>query len=154
MPPPIPDAATITVPKTLALRAFANALLPALVLHILCQKGIVLMRDAEGPNLTDDDRGVIAEGIRHLRDLAAHAGDSDRLDLVRRVARHSARAKSQLQEGRSPVGNIRHTPLTNRPVHLIPTPNFVSPLRAGKSKRTRTLLKPSIAAPAATAIPP
>ena len=34
------------------------------------------------------------------------------------------------------------------------TPNFVSPLRAGKSKRTRTLLKPSIAGPAATVIPP
>src|SRR5229473_397815 len=32
--------------------------------------------------------------------------------------------------------------------------NFVSPLRAGKSKRTHTLLKPSFAAPAATTILP
>jgi len=38
--------------------------------------------------------------------------------------------------------------------YLAATPNCVSPLRAGKSKRTRTLLKPSIAAPAATVTRP
>lgn len=102
------------------LRAFAKALLPALVLHVLCQKAIALMRNAEGPNLTDNDRNVIAEGIRRLRDLAAQAGDSDRLGLVRRIAHHTAKVKSQLQEGRSPAGNAPYIPLTNCPVHQIP----------------------------------
>lgn len=100
--------------------AFAKALLPALVLHVLCEKVTAFMRDSEGPNLTDNDRDVIAEGIRRLRDLAAQAGDSDRLDLVRRIAHHTARVKCQLQQGRSPAGNIPYTPLITRPVHQIP----------------------------------
>lgn len=101
------------------LPAYANSLLPALALHVLTQKLTELMDGAEGPHLVEDDRSLMKEGLRHLRNQAAGAGEADRLAFMRNLARLVARAKKQLQEGASPPGSLPYIPLCATPVHQI-----------------------------------
>jgi hypothetical protein len=101
------------------IRAFGKPLLTALVLHVMAAKLIAMMRTADAPQISEDDRREVESGIRHLRDLAGRVSDANPLAFMRRLPKQAARAKVQLQQGSSPAGPIAYIPLSSRGVHQI-----------------------------------
>lgn len=101
------------------LQAYAKPLLLALILTVLATKLKVLASDINSPNLDDAARDEIANGIMHLRDKVALAGNSDRLGLAKKIACGMARARHQLQNGVSPVGVPKYFPIDEQPAHLM-----------------------------------
>ncbi|MER9174403.1 SIR2 family protein [Mesorhizobium sp. M0955] len=101
------------------LQAYSKPLLIALVLSVITTKLQVLATDADAPHLDAAARVAIADGIKHLRNQAAGAGNGDRLTAVRRMATGLARARHQLQNGTSPEGLPAYFPIDSQPVHLM-----------------------------------
>lgn len=98
------------------IESYGRPLLPAIVLHILTQKLQVLASDAAAPNLGPGDRERLDNGIVHLRDKAAEAGQSDLLVLMRHVAAAVARVRHQVEIGESPAGRLKYFPMSGDPV--------------------------------------
>lgn len=101
------------------LRAYAKPLLIGLVLCVVTEKLKTLMTDMNSPNLDDGARGVLSEGLVHLRNQVAEAGNADRLALMRALAAGLARARHQLQDGVSTNGVPTYYPLDSQPAHLM-----------------------------------
>lgn len=99
------------------LRAFAKPLFSALVLKVLGEKLKVLASDIAAAHLDDDARARLGEGIDHLRDLAAIAGNWDRRALMASVIGAVSRTRSQLSDGKSPAGAIKYYPLDEQPAN-------------------------------------
>jgi hypothetical protein len=91
----------------------------ALLLSILTAKLQVLASDAEAPRLGPDARAAIANGIQHLRDRIAEAGNGDRLRMAQSIAGGLARARHQLQNGSSSTGVLQYFPIDEQPAHLM-----------------------------------
>ncbi|NEU96929.1 SIR2 family protein [Bradyrhizobium uaiense] len=101
------------------LPAYSKPLLLALVLATLTAKLEVLAKDASAPGLDANAQQRIVDGLMHLRNRAADAGNADRLGLVKAIALGLARARHQLQDGMSPSGPLPYYPLDEAPVHLM-----------------------------------
>jgi hypothetical protein len=101
------------------LPAYAKPLLLALLLKVLATKLQVLASDATALNLDAAAQSSISDGIRHLRDRVAEAGNGDRLKLAKNIAASLARARHQLQNGDSPVGIPIYFPVDEQPAHLM-----------------------------------
>jgi hypothetical protein len=101
------------------LPAYAKPLLLALLLTVLATKLQVLASDATALTLDEAARSTIANGITHLRNRVAEAGNGDRLKLAKNVAGSLARARHQLQNGDSPIGIPTYFPLDEQPAHLM-----------------------------------
>lgn len=101
------------------LQAYAKPLLLALLLNVLATKLQVLASDVTAPGLGGTAHTLIADGIRHLRNRAAEALNSDRLKLAKSIAGGLARARHQLQNGSSPAGAPIYFPLDDQPAHLM-----------------------------------
>lgn len=102
------------------LRAYGKPLLLALLISVLTVKLKVLAGDAEAPNLDAGARTSIAGGIHYLRDCLALADDAnDRLGFVRKLATSLARARHQLQDGKSGPGRQPYYPLDGQPPQMM-----------------------------------
>jgi len=101
------------------LQAYGKPLLLALLLNVLSTKMKILASDVIAPMLDQDAHAAIAEGIAHLRNRVAEAGDADRLQLARGIATGLARARHQLQDGLSPPGVPTYFPVDGQPAHLM-----------------------------------
>ena len=77
------------------LQAYAKPLLLALLLNVLATKVQVLASDVTAPGLDGTAHILIADGIRHLRNRAAEALNSDPLKLAKSIAGGLARARHQ-----------------------------------------------------------
>jgi hypothetical protein len=69
--------------------------------------------------LDEPAQSSIADGIKHLRNRVAEAGNGDRLKLAKNIAGSLARARHQLQNGNSPVGIPIYFPVDEQPAHLM-----------------------------------
>lgn len=98
------------------IEAFGRPLLPALVLHVLTQKLLIMASDASAPNLAQDDRARLDKGLIHLRDRAAESGQADLMGLMRHVTAAVARVRHQIENGDSPTGRQKYFPLAGDPV--------------------------------------
>jgi len=105
------------ISRAARIQAYAKPLLLALLLHTLTTKLRVLVSDVQAPNLDAAAHSAIADGLRHLRDRVAEAGDTDRLALAKRIACNLARARHQLQNGDSPAGVLPYFPIDTDPAH-------------------------------------
>jgi hypothetical protein len=101
------------------LQAYGKPLLLALLLNVLSTKLKVLASDVTAPMLDEFAHAAIGEGIAHLRNRVAEAGDSDRLQLAKGIATGLARARHQLQNGSSPAGVPTYFPVDGQPAHLM-----------------------------------
>lgn len=98
------------------IESYGRPLLPAIVLHVLTQKLLVMASDAAAPNLAPHDRHRLDKGIVHLRDKVAQAGESDLLALMRCVTASVARVRHQIEIGESPAGRLKYFPISGDPV--------------------------------------
>jgi hypothetical protein len=101
------------------LQAYAKPLLLALLLNVLATKLEVLASDVTAPGLDGSAHASIANGIRHLRNRVAEAGDGDGLKLAKSIAGGLARVRHQLQNGSSPAGVPIYFPVDHQPAHLM-----------------------------------
>ena len=101
------------------LQAYAKPLLLALLLNVLTAKLQILASDIEAPGLGGAAQTAIADGIKHLRNRAAEAGNGDRLEMAKSIAGGLARARHQLQNGSSSAGNLTYFPIDEQPAHLM-----------------------------------
>ena len=98
------------------LRAYAQQLLTALVLHVLVAKLRVFIDTAEAPGLKVADRDSLGGGLRVLRDLAAAEAEPNRLAFVGTLMRAETRAMSLFQEGTEPTPDAPgYRPLSSEP---------------------------------------
>ncbi len=111
------DANRVEIAKAARLRAFAKPLFAALVLKVIGEKLKVLASDVVAPNLDDAARVTLGEGITHLRDLAAVAGEQDRRGLMAATIGAISRTRSQLSDGRSPPGALKYYPMDDQPAN-------------------------------------
>lgn len=100
------------------IRAYANPLLVALVLHVLSAKLCKLVEIAPTA-LSGADRAELCAGIVQLRNLVADEANGDRLGFVRAFVDGSSRLISLYRDGN--VGNTPRVyhPLTDVPLHRI-----------------------------------
>jgi hypothetical protein len=101
------------------LRAFAKPLLICLVLCVLTEKLKTLLSDVNAPNLDPAAHAALADGLTHLRNRIAEAGDADRPSLIRAIAAGLARGRHQLQDGVSAPGVPKYYPIDSQPAHLM-----------------------------------
>jgi hypothetical protein len=112
----------IAIEEGAAIRAYGKQLLTALVLHVLCAKLSALIETCEAPQLDDDARAGLHEGVTFLRDLLAAGAEPDRLRFLRNVISGQTRILKLFQAGSEPpLGSTRYAPLTGKPVHQIAT---------------------------------
>ena len=113
------EANRVPIWEAARLQAHGKPLLLALLLWVLCHKVKTLAEDAVAPGLDAPGRAAINDGISHLRDRIAEAGDPDRLSLAKSIAWTVARARHQLQDGSSPSGVLRYFPLDTQPSNMM-----------------------------------
>lgn len=100
------------------IRAYAKALLVALVLHLLCSK-LRRLIDLLPPALPMADRERLKEGVITLRDWFADQADADRLGFVKSLVQHSGRAIGLFRDGADGRVPRRYNPVTSMPLHQI-----------------------------------
>ena len=96
------------------IQAYANSLLVALVLHVLCSKLKMLIRFAPGM-LSDADRKHLEQGVVTIRDQLAFAADGDRLVFVRQLIDRSSRTIMLFRDGKMADGPETYYPVTPTP---------------------------------------
>ncbi|WP_159851517.1 SIR2 family protein [Brevundimonas sp. G8] len=111
------DANRVEIAQAARLRAYSKPLFAALVLKVIGEKLKVLASDIAAPNLDEAARAALGEGITHLRDLAANAGDADRRGLMAATIGAVSRTRSQLSDGRSLAGALKYYPMDDQPVN-------------------------------------
>jgi hypothetical protein len=106
--------------RSATLRAFAKALLVALVLHVLFGKLREFVRLAPTPLLDNISRDYLGGGLFILRDCIAGYADGDRLVFVRNLACHVSRGLALFRQGRPPPPRDRtYRPIGMTPIHQI-----------------------------------
>lgn len=100
------------------IRAYANPLLVALLLHVLSAKLCKLVEIAP-TTLNDVDRAELCAGIVQLRDRVADEANGDRLGFVRAFVDGSSRLISLYRDGNEGAVPRAYHPLTDVPLHRI-----------------------------------
>jgi hypothetical protein len=109
----------VAICEAACLPAYSKPILLALLLNVLSAKMKVLASDVTAPMLDEAAHAAIGEGIMHLRNRVAEAGDSNRLQLAKLIAIGLARARHQLQDGSSQAGAPIYFPVDVQPAHLM-----------------------------------
>jgi len=99
--------------------AYAKALLLALLLYVLGQKLEVLTLKVSSKGLDTAAKEALAQGIRAIRDKAAEAGDADRYEMARTIARVVGRHAEQFFAGRSETGARPYVAIHSKAPHLM-----------------------------------
>jgi hypothetical protein len=108
------------VDDSAAIRAYAAALMTALVLHVLGAKACALITTCGAHGLGTSAREELAEGVITLRDVIARAADPDRLGFLRKLVTRQTRILSLFESGAEPpAGSTAYKPLTDGPVDAI-----------------------------------
>lgn len=109
----------VAIAEAARLRAFAKPLFSALVLKVIAEKLKVMASDVTAPGIDAGGRALLGEGLTHLRNLAAIAGDGDRRALMKTVIGVISRTRNQLSDGKSPAGPLQYYPLDAQPANLM-----------------------------------
>ncbi len=101
------------------LPAYAKALLLALLLYVLGQKLEVLTLKVSSKGFDTAAKEALAQGVRAIRDKAAEAGDADRYEMARTIARVIGRHAEQFFGGRSEIGARPYVAIHPKAPHLM-----------------------------------
>lgn len=102
------------------IQAYAESLLTALVLHLLAAKLNAYIASARAPALSEDDRRMLVDGVRHLRDAVAERSEPDRLGSIRLIIQAQSRTLAMFRTGNAPEsGDTTYRPLSDTPVERI-----------------------------------
>ncbi|MCB1463796.1 MAG: SIR2 family protein [Nitratireductor sp.] len=100
------------------IKAYANPLLMALLLSVICDKMKAMVDLVEG-NLNDGGKQALKQGIVVLRNQLASADNGDRLDFVKSFADQASRTMTMFRDGSSGTAPRRYNPLTSSPLHHV-----------------------------------
>ncbi|MGH2500162.1 MAG: SIR2 family protein [Candidatus Limnocylindria bacterium] len=101
-------------------RAYAQQLLTALVLHLLAVKLRAFLQECHGPSLDAAARDELGKGLPVLRDEVARHAEPDRLAFIRALIATQTRALTLFQSGvESARGTTAYKPVSNCPADRI-----------------------------------
>lgn len=103
------------------IRAFGKPLLTALVLSVLATKLRAYLVEVDAPQLSEQDRAVLAEGLGGLARRLAAAAEGDRLKFVRRLVAGQRRVLSLFREGAEPTAGTTYERIGNLPPTRVKT---------------------------------
>ncbi len=110
------------IDQTALIRAYAEPLLAALVLHILAAKLSEYVMLAPASGISAADRQVLTDGIRHIRDEVAESCEPNRLGSVRAIIQAQSRALELFRTGGAPTaGDTTYSALSRGTVESIRT---------------------------------
>lgn len=113
------EANRVAIAEAARLRAYAKPLLIALVLQVITEKLKTLLSDTTVPGLDAAAKTSLEDGLVHLRNLTAEAGDADRPALIRAITGAISRTRYQLSDGISEPGAAKYYPLDDQPANLM-----------------------------------
>jgi hypothetical protein len=114
------DANGPAIEASALLRAYAKAVLTALVLHVLCAKLRQYIQLVDAPSLSAGERTILSNGVIFLRNRVSTGAEPNRLAFVRSLARHVTQAISLFQQGTPAADDLSYRTLSNLPIHRIP----------------------------------
>lgn len=104
------------------IRAYGKPLLTALVLFVLAAKLRAYLLEIKAPQLSGEERELLAGGLGQLAQRLAADADSDRLEFVRRLVAGLRRALTLFREGSEPAtGATPYARIGNLPPDRVKT---------------------------------
>ena len=108
------------IADTARIRAYAQQLLTALVLHLLAAKLRAFLDECDAPSLDATARDELGKGLTVLRDEVARHAEPDRLAFIRALTAAQTRALTLFQSGvEPPPATTLYKPLSNCPTDRI-----------------------------------
>lgn len=99
-------------------KSYANPLLMALLLSVICDKLRNMVELVEG-TLDLNGKDAIKQGIVSLRNYVSNLDNGDRLDFVKSFADQTSRMMTMFRDGAAGTAPRRYNPLTSTPLHQI-----------------------------------
>jgi hypothetical protein len=99
-------------------KSYANPLLVALLLSVLCDKLRGMVDMVEG-GLDGDAKNAIKQGIVSLRNHIANLDSGDRMEFVKSFVDQTSRLMTMFRDGSAGAAPRRYNPLTATPLHQI-----------------------------------
>jgi hypothetical protein len=100
------------------IKAYANPLLVALLLSVICDKLRCMVDLAQG-SLDPDGKSAVKQGIVSLRDHLACLDNGSRLEFVKQFADCVSRITTMFRDGTAGTAPRRYNPITSIPLHQI-----------------------------------
>ncbi len=99
-------------------KSYANPLLMALLLSVLCDKLSDMVDIVEG-TLDADAKRTVKQGIVSLRNHVANLDSGDRMEFVKSFIDQTSRLMTMFRDGSAGSAPRRYNPLTTTPLHQI-----------------------------------
>lgn len=100
------------------IKSYANPLLMALLLSVICDKLNNMVDLAEG-SLDQNGKDAIKQGIVALRNHVANLDSGDRIEFVKSFIDQTSRIMTMFRDGSAGAMPRRYNPLTTTPLHQI-----------------------------------